>query len=158
MYRHPRNFQEHIGKCIQRFSKFAPKVCSFYTLGWIRLERLVEVKKILFIRSILCLKEDVCVRIIFCARASYFFDNYNAIKDVYSTSPVFDLVKTAMAFGLIEYVKNFIRYGCYISKAKWRDMVWRRAWDLERTYCAMRIEVLNILTNCVHPQCIFAGG
>ena len=104
------NFQEHIGKRIQRFSKFAPKVCSFYTLGWIRLERLVEVKKILFIRSILCLKEDVCVRIIFCARGSYFFDNYDTIKDVYSTSPVFDLIKTAMAFGLIEYVKNFIHY------------------------------------------------
>ena len=128
------NFQEHIGKRIQRLSKFAPKVFSCYTLGWIRLERLVEVKKNLLIRSILCLKEDVCVRIIFCTRASYFFDNYDEIKDAYSISPVFDLIKTAMAFGLIDYVKNFIRYGCYISKAKWRDLVWRRAWDLEKTY------------------------
>ena len=142
------SFQEHIGKRIQRFSKFAPRVCSFYTLGWVRLERLVEVKKMLFIRSILCLKDDVCVKIIFCERANYFFNNYDEIKDDYSISPVFDLIKTAMTFGLIEHVRNFIRYGCYLSKTKCRDLDWRRAWDLETTYwriqCNICTGVLNI--------------
>ena len=41
-------FQEYTGKKMQRFYSKTPRVCTFFALGWIRLERYIEVKKLLF--------------------------------------------------------------------------------------------------------------
>ena len=40
------SFQEYAGEKIQRLYRLVPNVCAFHALGWMRLERLVEVKKI----------------------------------------------------------------------------------------------------------------
>ena len=42
------SFQIYTGKRVQRLFDRSPNSCSFYTLRWLRLERLVEVKKLLF--------------------------------------------------------------------------------------------------------------
>ena len=39
------SFQEYAGMKIQRLYRLVPSVCAFHALGWMRLERLVEVKK-----------------------------------------------------------------------------------------------------------------
>ena len=46
-------FQNYAGKRVQRLFSRGPNTCAFYSLGWIRLERLIEVRKLLFTRSIL---------------------------------------------------------------------------------------------------------
>ena len=46
-------FQNYIGKRMQRLFPRIPNVCAYFGLGLIRLERLIEIKKIIFIRSIL---------------------------------------------------------------------------------------------------------
>ena len=118
-------FQEHIGKRIQRLGKYAPNVCSFYTLGWLRLERYVEVKKLLFIR----------------------IDNREYLENSPSLSPVLDLIKTAATFGLIEYIRNFIRNGCNMSKQQWKCLVWRRACDLDTIYWNLQARSHKSLEN-----------
>ena len=29
------------------------------------------------------------------------------------------------------YVRNFVQSGCKLSKARWREIEWDRAWELE---------------------------
>ena len=41
-------FQEYAGRKLQRFHVRSPRACSFYTLGWVRLERYVEIRKLFF--------------------------------------------------------------------------------------------------------------
>ena len=43
-------FQIYAGKKVQRFYFKSPNICSFFGLGWMRLVRLVQVRKLLFIR------------------------------------------------------------------------------------------------------------
>ena len=145
----------HLGKRIQCFTKFAPIVCSFYTLGWVRLERFVEVKKMLFIRSILCLKDNTCVKRIFCERAT-FFNNPGAAQENRYISAVLNILQTSITFGLNEYIRNFIQDGCNVSQVKWQEIVWNRAWELENLYWSIQskahksLEVLNKL--CYTPR------
>ena len=54
-------------------------------------------------------------------------------------SPVFDLLQTSITFGLHNYAKVFIRDGCNVSKAKWKEVVCVRAWDLESVYWYLAI-------------------
>ena len=43
-------FQNFIGKKIQPFHPRIPNICSFYALGWMRLERVIQIRKLMFIR------------------------------------------------------------------------------------------------------------
>ena len=63
------DFQNHIGKRIQRFHPKIPNICSFYALGWMRLERIIQIRKLLFIRSIMVMQDDELPKKIFCDRA-----------------------------------------------------------------------------------------
>ena len=38
-------FQNYIGKRIQRFHPRIPSICSYYGLGWMRLERVIQIRK-----------------------------------------------------------------------------------------------------------------
>ena len=53
-------FQEYAGRRLQRFHVKTPRVCAFYALGWIRLERYIEVKKQNKSHESLILIERVC--------------------------------------------------------------------------------------------------
>ena len=44
-------FQNYIGKRVQRFHPKIPYTRSYYGLGWMRLERVIQIKEILFIRT-----------------------------------------------------------------------------------------------------------
>ena len=52
-------FQICAAKRIQIFSRLVPNVCTMFPIGWIRLERMIELKKVLFIHSILMLTHNV---------------------------------------------------------------------------------------------------
>ena len=86
------SFQEFTGKKIQRLYRSVPNVCAFYTLGWMGLERLVEVKKLSFIRSILALDDDVGTKVAFLEWSNYSFDNPDYCRENSFRSPVYDLL------------------------------------------------------------------
>ena len=51
------DFQIYAGKRVQRFYTRTPNSCSFFGLGWMRLVRFVQVRKLLFIRATLALED-----------------------------------------------------------------------------------------------------
>ena len=74
-------FQEYAGRRLQRFHVKSPRVCAFYTLGWIRLERYIEVKKLLFMYSIFVLDDNNPVKTAFLERARFFFEFTDICKE-----------------------------------------------------------------------------
>ena len=66
------SFQMYICKRVQRFYSRVPNAPALYALGWMRLERYIEVKKLLFIRSIMTLDDQTLSKIVFCRHAKAF--------------------------------------------------------------------------------------
>ena len=65
-------FQGYAGKKIQRFYSKTTKVCTFFALGWIRLQRYIEVKKLIFFHNVLALKDDEPARKVLCERCGLY--------------------------------------------------------------------------------------
>ena len=125
------DFQNFVGKKMQRFHPKTPNMCSIYGLGWMRLERIIQVKKMMFVRSILAMDQDDLARTIFCERAEYYFENVDFGRDNRFRNSVFDLLNVCEIFGLLDKVKRMVRQNHVYSKGTWRDIVWRKGWDLE---------------------------
>ena len=104
-------FQLYAAKKIQRFYVKVPNACCLYALGWMRLERFVQVKKMLFIRSILVLDDQTLSSKIFCERATVIFENGGQTMDVSGFSLVSDLLNTAAIFNLWNEVRNMVLHG-----------------------------------------------
>ena len=62
-------FQNYIGKRIQRFHPKIPGICSYYGLGWMRLERVIQTRKLMFMHTILVMEDENLSKKIFCDRA-----------------------------------------------------------------------------------------
>ena len=142
------NFQNYVGKKIQRLSPKTPNLCAYYGLGWIRLERYIEVKKLLFLRSLTCIENDaINVSLNRCIES--FIANPALCQDNSCQSPAYDLFKTATTFGCFNDVQNMVQYGHFWSKQVWRDWVWAKAWQLEDVFwcisarCHQSLTLLN---------------
>ena len=66
-------FQNYTGKRIQRLHPKTPNSCSFYRLGWMRLERYIQIKKLMFITTIIAMNDDDLPKRMFCERAKASF-------------------------------------------------------------------------------------
>ena len=144
------DFQNYAGKRIQRLSGETPNACAFYGLGWIRLERMIEIKKMIFIRSLMALCTTEPSRLVFCERAAVYMGEIHKGRENLHGSVVFDLLNVASTFGMLMEVINMIRNGHMWSKVEWRRMVWERAWELDA--CFWRIQMrchksLNLLSS-----------
>ena len=140
-------FQEYSGKKVQRLFKLASNICSFYALGWMRLERMVEVKELLSIRSIMGFDNKVCIKTKFLEWVRHFYDNPEQCKDKIYRSPVFDLLVIACDFGLDSVFRDFVD-GHPILLKKWLERGCMRTWELESTYWsiqALTLASLNLL-------------
>ena len=139
------SFQIYAAKKIQRFYSKVPNACCLYALGWMRLERYVQVKKMLFIRSILVLDDQTLSRKIFCERATVLFGNERHDVDDTGSSLVGDLLNTAVIFNLWDEVRNMVLYGHQYTKHVWKCKVWDRAWNLEDVYWRLQFNVCRSL-------------
>ena len=121
-----------------------------------RIQRFIEIKKLLFIHSILSRDEFDMVKVVFINRAKYFFDNIEICESNEHGSPVYDMLNIAINFGIIEIVKNMVYRGHLYSRADWRERIWKRAWELEEVYwciearCHKSLELINKI--CVNSQ------
>ena len=127
-------FQNYVGKRMQRLHPKSPNACSYYGLGWMRLERIVQIKKLMFIRTIMVMDESELSRIIFCERTRQYMSHPDVGNTNRKNSQVFDLLNTSIIFGLYEHVINMVVRGHFYAKSKWREMVWSKGWKLEDTY------------------------
>ena len=88
-------------------------------------------KKLMFIRSILVMDQDVPTRVIFCDRTEFYLENRNDGDVNIHRSPVFDLLNTCVVFGFLDKICDMVRLHHFYSRAKWKEMVWKRGWELE---------------------------
>ena len=148
-------FQLYAAKKIQRFYAKVPNVCCLYALGWMRLERFVQVKKMLFIQSIMTLDDQTLSRKIFCERATVIFENEGHQLNETGFSLVNDLLNTADIFNLWDEVRNMVMLRHRYAKAAWKTKIWGRAWDLEDVYWRLQFNVCRSLDiiGLTSPDC-----
>ena len=99
-------FQNYACKKIQRFHPRIPNACCMHSRGWIRLERFIQIKKLLFIRSIIAMDGEDVVKIVFMERFRAIKNSGGTDVDSFDDSIVFDLLGTASPFNLSEEVLN----------------------------------------------------
>ena len=56
------NFQTYAGKRLQRLYIHTPNICGFMALGWMHLEVLMLIRKVIFIRTILLMDDNEVVK------------------------------------------------------------------------------------------------
>ena len=95
------------------------------------LEMFVYVKKLLFIRTILVLDETSIYREAFQKRAVQFMENRKECLQNKYDSPVFDLLKVAMIFGVFDDVMRMMAGTIVYEKSAWKRKVWQLAWELD---------------------------
>ena len=108
-------FQRYAGRRVQRFPYHSPNETSFVGLGWMRMENYIAAKKLIFIRTIVAMDDN---------------DRGMCLANKYD-SPLFNIFKMAMCFGILNEVMRMI-YGLDIrSKRQWSNLIWKRAWLVE---------------------------
>ena len=120
-------FQVFVGRRIQRLFSKCPKVSSYFSLGWVRVERYIEIKKLLFLHSILSREHHDTTRRIFVDRARRYFNNVEICRLNVCRSSVYDMLNTANTFRIIDDVRNMIFRDLTWSRAHWSGMIWKRA-------------------------------
>ena len=148
-------FQIYAGKRIQRFFHKTPNICSFYGLGWMRLSRYIQVRKLLFVRALLSLDQGVLSRKTFIERATRVYNNDISPRSG-EWSIVVDLLEVADIFNLSDEVRNMVLRDHYYPKNVWKRTVWDRGWSLEDTHWCLEARLykeLDILTKvCSGPR------
>ena len=139
------DFQRYSGRRVQRFPQSSPNETCFVDLGWMRLENFIYAKKLIFIRTILVRDDDCIYKQIFKYRALQFNDDiHKGIENVYD-SPVFDILRVFIVYGMYEDVMRMVINSHMYSKRIWKDKVWARAWSVEDEDCRMRMTLYKSL-------------
>ena len=150
------SFQIYAGKKFQRFYSRIPNVCSFFGLGWMRLVRIIQVRKLLFVHAIMSLEDGNLSKIIFIERARRVLLNNNDIPLSEDWSIVDDLLKVASLFNFNNEVSDMVLRGHLYTKSVWKRMVWTRGWSLEDTHWRLEARLykeLDLLTRiCPNPR------
>ena len=145
-------FQIYACKRIQRLYSRVPNAPALYALGWMRLERYIQVKKMLFIRSIMTLDDQTLSRKVFCERATILYRRPGFRDFDNSHSVVFDLLEVASTFNMHEEVKDMVERDRHFSKGLWKERVWARAWELEDVYWMVEFNLHQSL-DLLHMVC-----
>ena len=147
------SFQIYAGKKFQRFYSRIPNVCSFFGLGWMRLVRIIQVRKLLFIHAIMSLEDENLSKMIFIERGRKVLLNDTPLSDMWSI--VDDLLNVASVFNFTDEVSNMVRGHLY-DKLTWKRMLWNRGWSLEDTHWCLEARLykeLDLLTRiCPNPR------
>ena len=121
------NFQRYAGRRLQRFSSISPSQTSYACLGWVRIELYIYVKKLLFIRTIVCMDEDYVYKKLLISRTHQFNDDIERHVVNEHHSPIFEMLRVAILFGLYrETVQRIFGIRAY-SEVAWKNLVWGSA-------------------------------
>ena len=132
-----RKFQRYIGRRCQRFPKRTPNYSAYTPLGWMSIDRVIQVKKLLFLRTILVMEEqDICKRILK-VRANDYANNVEKGRMNENSSPIYEILNTSVQAGMFDICMRMINNGCYLSKLEWKKLVWERVWSMEDDDCTV---------------------
>ena len=122
-----RKLQRFIGRKCQRYPKRSPNFSAYP--GWMSLDRVVQVKKLMFFRTIIIMEDDDIYKRILVARANQFCDDIESSMRNEMCSPIYDIMSTSIKVDMFDTC--MVRTGCYFSKAVWRKMVRRYGYRRE---------------------------
>ena len=144
------SFQMYVGRKVQRLYIKSPNVCAYFPLEWMRIERFIEIKKLLFVQTIMSLPDGDSTKTVFIQRAKRYSNNVDECSLNVNRSAVYDLLNTAVTFGYVNDIKNMIYQNHIWNRTHWREKLWRRAWELEDMYGCLKsrcYKSLNMLVN-----------
>ena len=124
-------FQRYAERRVQRFPYHSPNETSFVGLGWMRMENYIAAKKLIFIRTIVAMDDTSPMKCILLERSVVFNNDRGICLTNEYDSPLFNIFKMAMCFGILNELMRMI-YGLDIrSKRQWSNLIWKRAWLVE---------------------------
>ena len=132
-----RKFQRQIGRRCQRFPSKSVNYSAYSPLGWLSIDRLIQVRKLMFVRTITILDDDTICKRILKTRAQKYRDELIACEINANDSPISDILKVAREVGLLNEVMNMIMNGHYYSTEQWKGLVWQTIWKLGDSDCAI---------------------
>ena len=125
------DFQRYAGRRVQRFPSCSPKETSFIGLGWMRIENFIAAKKLIFIRTIAKMDDNSPVKNVLIYRSMSFSNNIEKGLDNIFDSPVYNILKYAMCYGIMREVMGLILGTHMYTKKQWSNLVWSKAWQIE---------------------------
>ena len=126
-----RKFQRQIGRRCQRFPDRSPNYSAYGPLGWLSIDRMIQVKKLLFVRTMTILDDNAICKKVLTARTQEYIGDIDKGRINATDSPVFDILRVEENVGLFGECVNTILNGHYYSKEGWRQLVWRAIWKCE---------------------------
>ena len=124
-------FQRQIGRRIQRFHPWSPTHTSIRGLGWMRLETVIYAKKVLFLRTILCMDDQLIYKKLLVKRLDDFLNNPGVACENKAFSPIFDILRVTMMFGMLGMAINMVNGTHFFSKQCLKRDVWKNAWFID---------------------------
>ena len=122
-------FQRYAARRLQRFHTRSVNITSFVCLGWMGIINYIKARQVVFLRSIVVMKENMPIKGIMENRLNE-FDVFNG--NPYD-SPLIHILQTCYDYDLLDTVRDMFR-GNIPSKAKWRRLVWDKAWAVENEW------------------------
>ena len=108
-----RKFQRQIGRGCQRFPDRSPNYSAYAPLGWLSIDRMVQIKKLMFLRTITTLNDDAICRKVLYVRAQAYAENVEMCKRNENNSPIFEILNVAHSVGLLDLCMNMVINGHY---------------------------------------------
>ena len=99
-----------------------------------RLERVIQVRKLMFIRTIIVMGDDELLKKIVCERANMYFSNLQTGEENVLQSATFGLLNTCTIFGLLGHVKNIVEKHHFYPKLVWKNIILEKGWQLENLH------------------------
>ena len=134
-----RDFQVYAGKRLQRLHPKSPNVCSFASLGWIHLEILVLVRKVLFLRTVTVIRDDEVVKMMLIERTEKFCIIPEVSAKSQHRSPIFETLLAALRLDMFGGVISQIRGTNFWTKKAWKELTWKKGWILNDTVNNIRL-------------------
>ena len=119
-------FQRYAARRIQRFHSRSINVTALACLGWMDIITYIKACKIIFLRSIMIMDEHAPIRRILMERIREFDVNMHNPYD----SPILQSLEHCAEFGVLDII-NDMANGNVMVKARWKELIWTRAWGLE---------------------------
>ena len=124
-------FQRYVGQRCQRFPLRSPNFSSVCPIGWISIERFIQVNKMLFLRTLMVMPDESIVKQVLVDRVNMYQNDTERYTRNEINSLVFELLNTCKMFGNFYICVAVINGGCYFSKDEWKKKIWEIAWVKE---------------------------
>ena len=136
-------FQRYAGRRVQRFPQRSPGCSSFFGLGWIKIETLIIVKKVVFIHTLIRMVNNARLSTLFKARVIDYLSDRKRGECNSHNSPVYGMLNACKRLGVLDIALRAIGGTAIYSKNMWSKMAWEKAWEMDDAYWRSTSVIFN---------------